>query len=163
MVALAKYKKKRNFKITPEPKAKAKNLKKDIFVIQKHFSKRVHFDFRLKLKNVLKSWAVPKGLPKSTIVKTLAVMTEDHPLAYAKFEGTIPKGEYGAGKVVIYDKGYFENIKKDKSGKIIPLAKCIKNGHIEVFLHGKKINSAYALIKFQKEKNSWLAIKMKKR
>jgi len=161
-MTLLSYKKKRRFKITSEPKAKITKTKKDIFVVQKHLSKRPHFDFRIQIKNVLKSWAVPKGMPKSTKEKKLAILTEDHPVEYAKFEGTIPEGEYGAGKVMIWDSGTFENIKKDKKGKEIPLSKCFKNGHIEVFLNGKKLNCPFALVRFRDDK-SWLLIKMKKK
>jgi len=160
------YRKKRNFKKSFEPKGEIKKTKvkdkKTIFVIQKHLSKRKHFDFRIQINNVLKSWAVPKGIPKSTNIKRLAMLTEDHPLEYASFEGTIPKGEYGAGKVLIYDKGTFENIKKDEKGRVISLNKCFKSGQIEIFLRGKKINAAFALIRFKDEK-TWLLIKMKRK
>lgn len=171
MSNLQKYRKKRDFTKTPEPKPKAlkkvkakvkKISKKNIFVIQEHFSKRKHFDFRIQISNSLRSWAVPKGIPKQTQDKRLAMLTENHPLQYAKFEGVIPEGQYGAGRVKIYDTGTFENIKKDKKGKIISINKCFKNGQIEIFLHGKKINAPYALIRFRDEK-TWLLIKMKKR
>ena len=163
MSDLAGYRKKRDFKKTPEPKtALKKQTKKNIFVIQKHFSKRKHFDFRIQIKNVLKSWAVPKGVPKKSSEKRLAILTENHPLGYAKFEGTIPQGEYGAGKVIIYDSGTFENIKKDKKGKIVPIEKCFKMGQIEILLQGKKLNASFALVKFRDDK-TWLLIKMKKR
>lgn len=163
MSSLKNYQKKRDFKKTPEPKASLKTTaKKNIFVIQKHFSKRLHFDFRIQIRGTLKSWAVPKGVPKKTSEKRLALLTEDHPLEYAKFEGTIPQGEYGAGKVIIYDSGTFENIKKDKSGKIVPIGKCFKNGQIEILLQGKKLKGAFALVKFRDDK-TWLLIKMKKR
>ena len=92
--------------------------------------------------------------------KRLAILTEDHPMSYADFEGNIPKGQYGGGKVDIWDKGTFENIKVDKSGKEIPMKKCFKNGHIEIFLKGKKLKGKYALINFR-DKN-WLLIKTKK-
>ncbi|EKE21246.1 MAG: hypothetical protein ACD_7C00303G0003, partial [uncultured bacterium] len=110
----------------------------------------------------LKSWAVPKGMPKSTKDRKLAILTEDHPLKYAEFEGAIPEGQYGAGKVLIWDSGVFENIKKDKSGKIIPVNKCFKNGQIEIILHGKKLKCAFALVKYRDDK-TWLLIKMKKK
>jgi DNA ligase D-like protein (predicted 3'-phosphoesterase) len=163
MNSLIAYRKKRHFDKTKEPKGYLeKHEKEAVFVIQKHLSKRVHFDFRIQIKNTLKSWAVPKGLPKTSNVKRLAMLTEDHPLEYANFEGTIPQGEYGAGEVIIFDKGTFDNIKKDKQDKEIPMNKCFKNGQIEIFLHGKKIQGAYALIRF-KDERSWLLIKMKKR
>ncbi|NGX62881.1 MAG: hypothetical protein KR126chlam6_00283 [Candidatus Anoxychlamydiales bacterium] len=162
-MSLKSYQKKRDFKKTPEPKAKVlKTERENIFVIQEHFSKRKHFDFRIQINRALKSWAVPKGVPKKTSEKRLAMLTEDHPLEYAKFQGTIPQGEYGAGRVKIYDSGTFENIKKDKAGKIVPINKCFKNGQIEIFLHGKKINAAFALVKFRDDK-TWLLIKMRKK
>jgi DNA ligase D-like protein (predicted 3'-phosphoesterase) len=160
-MSLISYKKRRNFNKTTEPKAKIKKSKRNIFVIQKHLSKRPHFDFRIQINNTLKSWAVPKGLPTAD-EKKMAILTEDHPLDYAKFEGTIPQGEYGAGKVLIWDSGEFENLKLDKKGKEIPINKSFKNGQIEVFLHGKRLNCAFALIRFKDDK-SWLLIKMKKR
>lgn len=160
-MSLTTYRKRRDFRKTPEPKAKI--LKgNNIFVIQKHLSKRPHFDFRIQIKRALKSWALPKGIPTKTNERKLAILTEDHPIEYAKFEGTIPQGEYGAGKVIIWDSGKFENIKKDKQGKEIPIYKSFKNGQIEIILHGKKLNSAFALIKFKDDK-TWLLIKMKKR
>lgn len=167
-MSLLSYKKKRDFTKTKEPKPKRLNKKNNvlknknnIFVIQKHLSKRPHFDFRIQIGRVLKSFAVPKGLPKNN-EKKLAILTEDHPLEYAKFEGVIPQGEYGAGRVIIYDSGFFENIKKDKTGKIISINECFKKGQIEIVLHGKKINQAFALIRFKDDK-SWLLIKMKKK
>jgi bifunctional non-homologous end joining protein LigD len=161
-MSLTAYRKKRRFKKTPEPKGKIKKIgKKTIFVIQRHDASHLHYDFRLQIGKNLKSWAVPKGMPKTTNVKRLAVHTEDHPMEYANFEGKIPEGEYGAGTVKIWDKGSFRNIKKDKSGKDIPISKCLKNGQIAVFLEGKKLKGAYALVQF-KDKN-WFLIKMKKR
>lgn len=165
-MSLIGYKKKRDFKKTLEPKPKIlknKNsvLKNNVFVIQKHISKRPHFDFRIQINRVLKSWAVPKGMPKNGERK-LAILTEDHPLEYAKFEGTIPEGEYGAGKVLIWDRGYFENIKKDKAGKKISIKKSFKNGQIEIILHGKRKNAAFALIRYKDDK-TWLLIKIKKK
>ena len=163
MNSLAKYRKKRDFEKTAEPKGSKKAIfKKNIFVIQKHYSSHLHFDFRLEIGKTLKSWAVPKGIPKSTKIKRLAVLTEDHPIEYAKFEGIIPEGEYGAGKVIIWDKGYFENIKKDQKEKTVSIKKCLKNGQIEIFLHGKKIIGPFALVRFKDDKN-WLLIKMKKK
>lgn len=154
-------KKRRDFGKTPEPKAKI-TKGKNIFVIQKHLSRRPHFDFRIQINRVLKSWAVPKGMPKSPGDRKLAILTEDHPLNYARFEGTIPEGQYGAGKVLIWDRGVFENIKKDGNGKIIPITRCFKNGRIDFFLHGKKTRCAFALIRYKDDK-TWLLIKMKKK
>jgi bifunctional non-homologous end joining protein LigD len=166
-MSLKKYREKRRFDRTEEPSDKISSKKskkvdskpKKIFVVQKHFARSLHYDFRLQIGKTLKSWAVPKGPSKSTKDKRLAVLVEDHPLSYADFEGTIPKGEYGAGKVEIWDRGYFENRKKDEAGREISLKKSMENGQFEIELFGKKLKGKYALIHF-KEKN-WLLIKMK--
>lgn len=156
MRKLAAYKKKRNFKITPEPAGKKKKaVKKSLFVVQKHHASHLHYDFRIELEGVLKSWAVPKGPPKKVAEKRLAIETEDHPMEYAYFKGVIPEGEYGAGLVEIWDRGTFINLKD------IPLKKCYNNGRIELDLKGKKLKGPFALIHF-KEKQ-WLLIKMKKK
>ena len=166
--SLRTYQKKRHFDVSPEPKGKpvtkTKKAKKPIFVIQKHDASHLHYDFRLEIDGVLKSWAIPKGPSTDPHEKRLAVETEDHPIEYATFEGVIPEGEYGAGTVIIWDKGTFDNI-KEKDGKLIPLAQCYKNGQIEVNLHGKKLQGAYALIHASfgddTRKKNWLLIKMK--
>src|SRR5688572_30245381 len=113
-MGLEAYKRKRDFSQTPEPKGS--RGEKRVFVIQKHHASHLHYDFRIEIQGVLKSWAVPKGLSKKIGEKRLAVETEDHPLSYANFEGVIPEGEYGAGIVKIWDKGKFQNIKTDKQG-----------------------------------------------
>lgn len=169
--SLKEYKKKRNFKKTSEPySAKAckgrprKTKGKNIFVIQKHDASHLHYDFRLEIDGVLKSWAIPKGPSTDPHEKRLAIQTENHPMEYAKFEGVIPEGEYGAGPVIVWDTGTFDNI-KEKDGKIIPLHQCYKNGQIEVNLHGKKLQGGYALIHASfgddTRKKDWLLIKMK--
>ena len=153
-MSLTKYRKRRKFTTTPEPKGgKAKTGKKPIYVIQKHHARSLHYDVRLEMGGVLKSWAVPKGPPKRIGEKHLAVLTEDHPMEYAKFKGVIPEGEYGAGKVKIWDSGTYENVKTDS------LKKCFKEGVVEFKPHGKKLKGAYALVHF-KEKN-WLLIKVR--
>lgn len=159
---LAKYIKKRDFTKTPEPKKNSSNstCSSRIFVIQKHFARSLHYDFRLEVEDVLKSWAIPKGIPKDPTKKRLAIQTDDHPLDYANFSGTIPEGEYGAGKVEIWDKGTYENLKKYKNGKEIPMTGCVRKGHIEIYLYGRKCRGSYALIHFKE--NNWLLIKMKK-
>jgi len=154
------YKKRRHFAKTPEPiGTKQTPSKRPIFVVQKHAARQLHYDFRLESDGVLKSWAIPKGPSTSPKEKRLAIMTDDHPLAYAHFEGTIPKGEYGAGTVKIWDKGTYRNLKK-KNGKIVPIKQCIKNGEIEVWLNGKKLKGGYVLIHFKPEEQSWLFKKM---
>lgn len=160
---LTTYRKKRDFRKTPEPKDRIPKKKspKRIFVIQKHHARTLHYDFRIEIDGVLKSWAVPKGPSKKTSDKRLAVQTEDHPIAYAKFAGRIPEGEYGAGKVEIWDSGTYENLKTYKNGNELSMKSCHRKGRIEIYLSGKKLKGAYALIQF-KGKN-WLLIKMKKR
>lgn len=157
--SLSAYRKRRKFKGSPEPKGLKKTSKTSqtsrgsTFVVQKHHARTLHYDVRLQIGKVLKSWAVPKGPPKRIGVKHLAILTEDHPLEYASFEGEIPEGHYGAGKVEIWDKGTFENVKSDS------LATCFKNGVIEFKPSGKRLKGTYALVHF-KEKN-WLMIKVK--
>jgi DNA ligase D-like protein (predicted 3'-phosphoesterase) len=119
-----------------------------IFVIQKHHARNLHWDFRLEMDGVLKSWAVPKEPPAKPGVKRLAVQVEDHDLEYADFEGEIPKGEYGAGKVEIWDKGTYSLIDR-KSKKIV------------FELHGERLKGKYTLIQFGKEKKNWLFFRMK--
>lgn len=148
-MTLNTYNKKRNFIKTLEPKGKIKKTKKTRFVIQHHFSRREHFDFRLEYNGLLISFAVPKGLPVKSNQKHLAVMVEDHPVDYINFEGEIPKGEYGAGKVEIYDKGNYTS-KKD-------LGKSIKEGVIKLELNGVKFKGSYNLIKIKD--NNWIIVK----
>jgi DNA ligase D-like protein (predicted 3'-phosphoesterase) len=149
---LKTYKKKRNLRKSREPKAivkksKAKNL---IFVIHKHYASHLHYDLRLEMKGVLKSWAVPKEPPKIKGIKRLAIQVENHPLDYANFKGVIPEGYYGAGKVKIWDKGNYELIEKDKK-------------KIEFKLKGKKLKGNYVLVKTHygnKPEKSWLFMKI---
>jgi bifunctional non-homologous end joining protein LigD len=165
-MTLAEYKKKRDLQATCEPKPskklqKGKNRKKFLFVIQKHYATHLHYDFRLELNGVLKSWAIPKGLAKTTKEKRLGIQTEDHPLEYAHFEGRIPEGHYGAGKVVIWDKGHYINLKRDDKGKEISLKASLRRGHMEIWLSGKRFRGAYSLILFRE--NQWLFVKMDER
>lgn len=158
MTPLKTYKEKRDFTKTTEPKGRRpRKMKKTIFVVQQHAARSNHFDFRLEMGDVLKSWAVPKGIPVEVAEKHLAVETEDHPLEYAAFEGKIPKGEYGAGKVKIWDKGSYRNIRK------LSIMESYENGQIEVALDGKKLKGRYALIrtKFNNNPKNWLLIKMR--
>lgn len=160
--ALSAYQSKRDFKTTPEPSGKTtkstlKTSKKPIFVIQKHQASHLHYDVRLQIGNVLTSWAVPKGPSTDPKIKRLAVQTEDHPLDYAYFEGIIPEG-YGAGTVMVWDIGTYENIKETS------MKDALKQGRIEVILHGKKLEGAYAFIETKLDKMSdkkkWLFFKM---
>ena len=150
-MTLMEYNKKRDFKKTSEPSEQIKKSlgKKLIYVIQKHYATQLHYDLRLEMNGVLKSWAVPKEPPKEKGIKRLAVMTEDHPIGYEKFHGEIPKGEYGGGKVEIWDSGFYElKIKDEKK--------------IEFFIHGKKLKEMYVLVKtnFGKSGKSWLLFKI---
>ncbi len=153
---LKKYNQKRDFSVTDEPigkvsKASKKQKKKRIFVIQFHQATTDHYDFRLEFNGVLLSWAVPKGLSNSSKDKRLAVHVEDHPLSYAGFEGEIPKNQYGAGLVEIFDKGFYEPLTSFRNG--------LKNGKLEFILHGEKFSGEWHLVRMD-EKN-WLIIKSK--
>jgi len=163
---LATYRSKRDFGRTPEPQGKSpsrwKTRGNPFFVIQKHAASRLHYDFRLEVDGVLKSWAVPKGPSMNPGDKRLAVETEDHPMDYADFEGIIPEGEYGGGTVIVWDAGPYRNLKQ-RAGEQVPMAESYERGQIEIWLEGKKIRGGFALIHSRmgdSEKN-WLLIKMK--
>jgi DNA ligase D-like protein (predicted 3'-phosphoesterase) len=161
--SLQTYHKKRNFTHTPEPKGGSKKArgKKPIFVIQKHAARQLYYDFRLQVGRALKSWAVPKGPSVNPSDKRMAVQVENHPLGYAKFEGVIPKGEYGAGTVMGWDTGTYHNITR-KDDKKLPMTKALKRGHVAVYLDGKKLKGGYALSHIAKgKKPRWLLVKMK--
>src|ERR1700677_1613526 len=149
---LTKYRTMRDASKTPEPVPKPKPAtgQGNTFVIQEHHARRLHYDFRLERDGVLVSWAVPKNLPDTTSVNHLAVQTEDHPLEYATFEGDIPKGEYGGGKVIIWDSGTYDTEKFNDSAE---------KGEVIVNLHGSRISGRYALI--QTNGDQWLAHRMK--
>ncbi len=158
MAKLNEYKKKRDFTKTSEPKGKVeKKAKKATFVIQKHAARRLHYDFRIEVDGVLKSWAVPKEPSMSTKDKRLAVHVEDHPIEYGKFEGVIPEGNYGAGNVEIWDNGYFVNM-TIKDSKLEPLSKWIEKGHFIIWLKGDRLRGGFAFNKM--EGKNWLLIKM---
>lgn len=123
-----------------------------VFVVHEHHARRLHFDLRLEMGKVLKSWAVPKGPSMSPKDKRLAVMVEDHPLDYASFEGTIPEGTYGAGTVVIWDDGTFEL----EGGSL-------RNGKLDIAFYGKKLKGVFALAKMSGKEKEWLLIKKKDR
>lgn len=156
------YERKRDFSKTPEPRGgKRRPGKRPIFVIQHHKARSEHYDFRLEVNGVLKSWAVPKGPSTDPRVKRLAVPTEDHPLDYSDFEGVIPKGEYGAGPVIVWDKGTYKNL-TEKNGKTRSMTSAIRDGHVLVALKGKKLKGGYALQRTGKGKDAnWLLIKMR--
>ncbi|MEF8846824.1 MAG: DNA polymerase ligase N-terminal domain-containing protein [Candidatus Paceibacterota bacterium] len=143
-MSLEEYNSKRNFNETSEPSGGED--KEDIFVVQEHWASSHHFDFRIEIDGVLKSWAVPKGIPEEKGTKRLAIATEDHPLDYADFEGTIPEGEYGAGEVEIFDKGDY-NLHEEKEDKIT------------FELKGERLKGNFALIKMKGQEDNWLIFK----
>ena len=157
---LSDYKKKRDFSATPEPSGIiVKGDSEPIFVIQKHDASNLHYDLRLESEGVLKSWAVPKGPSMDPKVKRLAVPTEDHPMAYADFEGVIPEGHYGAGTVLVWDSGIFRNTK----GEDASFAENLSDGHATIFLEGTKLKGDFALIRTGRggKRPQWLFFKMK--
>jgi bifunctional non-homologous end joining protein LigD len=133
-----------------------------IFVVQEHHATHLHYDFRLEVSGVLKSWAVPKEPVMDPAVKRLAVEVEDHPLDYAGFEGEIEEGEYGAGHVLIWDRGTYDNVLARKSPPK-SMEQALADGHVEVDLHGGRLKGRFALIRtrFAGKKQNWLLVKMK--
>jgi bifunctional non-homologous end joining protein LigD len=163
-MTLARYKGKRNFSKTPEPEGKKQKGSKDlIFVIQKHNATNLHYDFRLEVDGVLKSWAVPKGPSLNPADKRLAMMVEDHPFDYKDFEGVIPKNEYGGGEVIIWDTGtYHELTTEDRIESEKLMHEGLEKGQIKFVLNGKKLKGEFALVKMKgKMANAWLLIKHK--
>jgi len=163
-MALTKYKEKRNFKASPEPTGGSPDSDQLRFVIQKHDARNLHYDFRLEMEGVLKSWAVPKGPSTDPDVKRLAMMVEDHPYDYRSFEGIIPSG-YGAGTVIVWDEGFYELADAagmDKKAQDEALQKGIPAGKLHVVLHGKKLKGEYELVKTHgMGENAWLLFKVK--
>jgi len=145
-MTLDEYRSKRDFKKTPEPEGEQPAARKSRFVVQKHQARSLHYDFRLEMEGVLKSWAVPKGPPLKPGIRRLAVQVEDHPVDYIDFAGKIPAGEYGAGTVEIWDKGEFTLDRKEPD-------------LLEITLYGEKLSGGYALI--HTDGNNWLVIKRK--
>ena len=147
-MGLEEYRQKRKFSKTTEPVSEAGGGEGNRFVVQKHQASHLHYDFRLEMEGVLKSWAVPKGVPDMPGVRRLAVQTEDHPVEYIDFAGTIPDGEYGAGTVEIWDRGTFRLDKKSSA-------------QLEFNLEGEKLSGAYVLI--HTDGKNWLLIKRKEK
>ncbi len=146
-MSLRTYNKKRKFNDTPEPEGKAgKKTEKLIFVVQRHKASHLHYDFRLEMDGVLKSWAVPKGPSMNPKDKRLAMMVEDHPVSYATFKGTIPEGNYGAGIVEIWDSGTYELSPENKGTG----AEAIEQGSLKITLKGKKLKGNFALGQVEK-------------
>jgi len=143
---LEKYQDRREFNKTPEPKGQEANISQSRFVIHRHQARHLHYDLRLEMDGVLKSWAVPKGAPLEPGVKRLAVQVEDHPIDYIDFAGQIPEGQYGAGSVEIWDSGEFELTKKGAD-------------YLEFTMNGKKLSGDYVLV--HTDSKNWLLIKRK--
>jgi len=163
-MGLSLYKKKRSFNKTPEPEGGKSALKdKLVFVVQKHDASRLHYDFRLEMEGVLKSWAIPKGPSLNPADKRLAMMVEDHPFDYRSFEGIIPEGNYGAGTVIVWDEGTYEpleNTSTNKRENEKNLLRQLHAGSLKFAMHGKKLKGEFALVKTgYRGENSWLLIK----
>jgi len=160
--ALAEYRRKRRTRRSPEPLGRRgrSQRKAPLFVVQKHDATALHYDFRLEAGGVLKSWAVPKGPSLKPKEKRLAMPTEDHPVGYADFEGVIPEGEYGAGPVIVWDRGTYRNLSEVK-GQAVPVEKAVENGHVKVWLEGRKLAGGFALTRIGGGKRPrWLLVKM---
>jgi len=158
---LSEYTKKRDFRKTGEPSGKAAgDQNRPLFVIQKHDASTLHYDFRLSIGGVLKSWAVPKGPSTAAGEKRLAIRTEDHPLDYADFEGVIPQDQYGGGVVMVWDRGTFSPLEDD--GDKDAMARQLKDGKLTFCLKGEKLQGGYSLVRMNTEDNNenWLLIKM---
>lgn len=163
--ALAEYERKRDFTRTPEPRGSTRKSGPALaYVIQKHEASRLHFDLRLEVDGVMKSWAVPRGPSTDPTVKRLAVQVEDHPIGYNTFEGTIPEGEYGGGTVMIWDVGTWA-----WAGDATPVADAIRaalvDGVLEFVLHGKRLKGRWTLVRTRKvgRAQQWLLIKQRDR
>jgi bifunctional non-homologous end joining protein LigD len=165
---LETYHEKRQFQRTPEPygeKGPTQGL--PVYVIQKHDASHLHYDLRLEWGGVLKSWAVPKGPSTTPRTMRLAMLTEDHPVDYARFEGVIPEGNYGAGTVMVWDIGTYRDLRAEKQDHNESMEQSFKEGKIEVWLDGKKLKGGYALIRTKgmdrgnDDGRKWLLVKMK--
>jgi DNA ligase D-like protein (predicted 3'-phosphoesterase) len=152
------YRAKRNLRRSGEPSGgRRAGGAHPRFVVQKHDASTLHYDVRLEAEGVLKSWSVPKGPSTDPREKRLAVPAEDHPLEYADFEGVIPEGEYGAGSVIVWDAGTYDNLTTDDKGDEVPVARAIEQGHVTVDLHGDKLRGGYSLTRMGEDR--WLLVK----
>lgn len=148
---LGEYRSKRDFSVTREPEGGEARVSGRTYVVQEHHARRLHYDFRLERDGVLKSWAVPKGVPETLGEKRLAIEVEDHPLEYASFEGSIPEGEYGAGTVSIWDRGTYETIAWGPDT-------------IEIIIKGERVSGRYVLTRFRKAgEKEWLLFRAKEK
>jgi bifunctional non-homologous end joining protein LigD len=169
-VALEEYKRKRRFDETPEPRPKKAKDKAHRFVVQKHLASHLHYDFRLEMEGVLKSWAVPKGPSLDPADKRLAMQVEDHPVSYFDFEGTIPEGNYGAGSVMVWDVGTWEPLSPvPQKGAYVPTSDAealamLNKGDLKIRLHGQRMKGDFALVHIKGHRpgskgTEWLLIK----
>jgi DNA ligase D-like protein (predicted 3'-phosphoesterase) len=157
---LAEYNRKRDFAATPEPRGHRRARKGDPhFVIQHHLATADHYDFRLEIDGVLVSWAVPKGPSLNPKEHRLAVRTEDHPMDYETFEGTIGEGQYGGGTVQVWDRGTFRNMSHDKRDQPVSAGAGLEHGHLTFWLDGEKLHGGFSLIRTRQSEKSWLLIK----
>src|SRR3954463_6870694 len=156
---LSSYRAKRSTDRTPEPFGTVSSVPGNLFVVHKHAARQLHFDLRLEMDGVLRSWAVPRGPSYDMNDKRLAVRVEDHPLDYGDFEGVIPKGNYGAGTVIVWDTGPYENL-TEKDGREVPLKEALERGHAVVALEGHKLHGGYVLQRIGRgEDERWLLVK----
>jgi DNA ligase D-like protein (predicted 3'-phosphoesterase) len=165
---LAEYERKRDFSKTAEPSGKGTKARKGKakrrhprFAFQKHSATSEHYDLRLEVDGALASWAVPRGPSLDPRDKRLAMRTEDHPLEYLEWEGVIPEGSYGAGPMIVWDRGVFQNISETRRGEKLELADAIEKGDVKIFMLGEKIKGAYALVRTSDpgDREQWLLIK----
>lgn len=162
--SLREYERKRDRRRTPEPSGRTRRSRKKTqapcFVVQQHDATTMHYDFRLEAGGVLKSWAVPKGPSLNPNDKRLAMPTEDHPLEYAEFEGTIPEEQYGAGPVIVWDTGTYRNL-TESGGAEVPVEDAVEKGHVKVWLDGEKLTGGFALTRLGKGKRPrWILVKI---
>lgn len=162
--ALRTYRAKRHFDQTAEPRGSAEpSGAEPRFVVQIHDASTMHFDFRLEVDGVLKSWSVPKGPSADPHDKRLAMPTEDHPLEYREFEGVIPQGEYGGGTVIVWDEGTYRPAAHDRRGRPVPFDEALERGHASFRLDGRKLHGGYALTRIRggdgSEREAWLLVK----
>lgn len=169
MSSLERYRDRRDFRNSPEPRggsggpSRWKKSDNPVFVVHEHRASSHHFDFRLEIDGVLKSWAVPKGPSTDPAEKRLAKRVEDHPLDYADFEGNIPEHRYGGGSVIVWDAGPYRSFREDEDGKPVAMDRQIDEGQLEIWLEGKKLRGGYALVRTRTrgDPDNWLLIKMK--
>jgi DNA ligase D-like protein (predicted 3'-phosphoesterase) len=158
---LSEYRDKRDLAASGEPGGrKRRGRRRPRFVVQEHQASSLHYDFRLEADGTLKSWAIPKGPTADPAQKRLAMPTADHPLEYEDFEGVIPEGEYGAGEVIVWDAGTYDNQSHDRRGRELTVAEAISRGHVSVVLHGKKLRGGYSLTRMRRPGGqAWLLVK----